>query len=142
MSLDTVPKTNFESDDGVSFSDFNEVGSNLQALEDSKNQDGDSPTYITETVTTSNTTTANVTTLNVGDINPNAMTAANIFISNGASWTPSAGFYIIEDINNVIVQINSSGFKSTAAGCFFTNGSLVRVLNSSGGDVTLDYLKL
>lgn len=137
MSLDTVPKTNFESDDGVLFSDFNEVGANLQALEDSKNQDGDSPTY-----ETANITTANITELNVDNINPISLTVASIFISDATSWTPSAGFYIIEDLTNVTIQIDSSGFKTTIAGSFFTDGSLVRVANTSGGDVTLNYLKL
>lgn len=155
MSLDTVPKTNFESDDGMLFTDANEIGANLQALEDSKHQDGDSPSYVDITAsgdiagadistTTQTTTTSNITNLNVGNINPNAMTAANVVITNGNSWTPSAGFYIIENLSSssVLVQINSSGFKDTQAGSFFTNGSLVRVRNTSGGDVTLFYLKL
>ena len=147
MSLDTVPKINWESDDGVIFSDMNNIGNNLQALEDSKHEDGDSPSYVDITATditttTQTTTTSNITTLNAGAINPTSITATNVAIADTTAWTPSAGFYIIENIAGVAVQINSGGWKSTDAGSFGTDGSLVRVLNSSGGLVTLDYLKV
>lgn len=142
MSLDTVPKTNWESDDGALFSDMDNIGNNLQALEDSKYQETDELTTNTSNFVESNITTANITTLNAGAINPISITATNVAIADTAAWTPSAGFYVIEIIASVVVQINSGGWKSTIAGSFGTDGSLVRVLNSSGSGVTLDYLKV
>ena len=135
MSLATVPKTNWTSKDGVQFTAINEIGANLQALEDSKYESGDNINV--GDITACDLTTGDIT---ADSLTPTTMTADSIVITNATSWTPSAGFYIIEDITDVVVQIDSSGFKITRAGSFFTEGSVVRVRNDSGGDVTLDYL--
>lgn len=51
MSLTTTPKIDWDTSDGVADTDMNEIGVNLNALESSKHQDGDSPTYVNVTVT-------------------------------------------------------------------------------------------
>ncbi len=50
MSLTTPPKIDW-GPEAVADTDMNEIGVNLNALESSKNQDGDSPTYIDVTAT-------------------------------------------------------------------------------------------
>ena len=144
MSLDTVPKINWESDDGVIFSDMDNIGKNLQALEDSKHEDGDSPTYVTENVTTSNVTTGNITTLNMlGAINPTTSpTASSQAISAGSAWVPARGIYIVSGGQ---LQINVSGWKNAGSlnigGAFPADGSNVRIFDSTGSGVTVYYLK-
>ena len=161
MSLDTVPKTNFDSDDGVLFSDFNEVGANLQALEDSKYESGDdvvlgditaeditaddiSATDISATdisTTTQTTTTSNITTLNMaGATNPALTLSSSQVIGASSAWVPARGSYIV---SGGTLQINVSGWKSVnvGGGSFFTDGSNVRIFDSGGSGVTVYYLK-
>ena len=158
MSLDTVPKTNWESDDGVQFTQLNEIGANLQVLQDTKvekDPDTDEATITTlnsttanittNNVTTSNITTANITTLNMsGAINPALTVQTSVVVSAGSNWIPARGLYIVSfDGASLTLQINVSGWKGVDAtgGAFPTDGSNVRVNNATGGDLTAYYLK-
>lgn len=45
MALPNTPKTDWDTDDGVQFTDLNEIGENLEHLEDVKTDEGGSPTF-------------------------------------------------------------------------------------------------
>ncbi len=162
MSLDTVPKTNFESDDGMSFTDANEIGANLQALEDSKYQEGDNVTLgtinggdtVIEDLTAEDITSDSVTTGPLsattgtfsGAVNPALTVATSQVVSAGTSWVPARGLYIVSfNGANLTLQINVSGWKDvnsiTDGGAFPTDGTNVRVNNATGGDLTAFYQK-
>ena len=143
MSLSTVPVTNYTTDDGITTDDLNNIGQNIQDLEDSKYQETDDLT-----TDTANITTANITTLNMlGAVNPRTSpTAASQVVSAGLNWVPTRGLYIVAfDGVSLKIQINVSGWKDVAGvtigGAFPTDGSNVRINNPTGGDLTAYYLK-
>ena len=140
MSLDSVPKINWESDDGVIFSDMNEIGANLQALEDSKYQETDELTTDTSNFVESNITTANIITLNVGAINPTSVSSGTQAISGGANWIPTIGFYVVGGNAFLVMQVN--GVSTNALGGFFTDGSSVRIHNNDSNSHTATWIKL
>ena len=136
MALPNASKVNWTSDDGVQFTDMNSIGENIQHLEDTKHENGDSPTYIT----------TNVTTLNMLEaINPTiSPTVASEVVSAGSNWIPARGLYIVSfDGASLTLQINVSGWKNvdSVGGAFPTDGSNVRINNATGGDLTAYYLK-
>ena len=152
MSLTTVPKTNFATDDGVTTDDLNEIGQNLLDLEDSKIEDGDSLTALTVAtlgvttgnITTGNITTGNVTTLNMsGVINPTVTpTATSQAITPSSVWTPTRGIYLISTGGTIEIFVSASWRTvSVSGGLIMTGGSDVRVRDHVGSGLTIYYLK-
>jgi len=105
MSLTTVPKVNFATDDGVTTDDLNEIGANLNSLEDSKIEDGDSLTALTigtATITTETVTTGNITTVNSTTVNNSGFITSNYKSSDESEGINSSfntdGFdYVFKD---------------------------------------------
>lgn len=75
MSLDNTPKIDWTTADGVSNTDLDNIGNNLQALEDSKYQETDDLT----------TTTATITTVNASNMNVSGYTTGNYKSSDGSA---------------------------------------------------------
>ena len=151
MALPNESKINWTANDGARLTDMNNIGKNLNHLEDVKYESGDSPTFTdviatTETVTTANITTANITTLNMsGAMLPTTSPTEGFeAISSGNTWTPDRGYYVVGSNTAGDLEIEvftSSAWYKLTGGTFLTDGTNVRVKNVSGGGLTAYYLK-
>ena len=146
MSLDTVPKTNWTAKDGVQLTDMNEIGSNIQALEDSKYESGDDITVGTITsgdITAENTTVEDLTISGV-ILPTTSPTEGSEVIASGSTWTPDRGYYVlgggVSGDFGLEVQVSST-WRALSGSSFFSDGTNVRVKNLSVGTLTAYYLK-
>jgi len=83
MSLENVPKIDWTTVDGVANTDLNNIGKNLNELEDSKYESGDSPTFGTVTAATATISSATLTTVaattgNIATVNSTTVNSTNI----------------------------------------------------------------
>ena len=128
MALPNVPKTDWTVSDGVVFTDMNEIGENIQDLEDDKYESGDD--------------------INVGDatiggsITPRtpATEPAGGFrnLAAGASWIIERGIYMIFSAtsDHTLEIFTDSVWRGSAATtfpyCVIADGVNVRLRNTSG----------
>jgi len=142
-SLTTAPKTNWDSDDGVTFTDMNEIGVNLNSLDNGKAELDGNVTFGDTTIGGTLGVTGDTTI--GGEINPTTSpTSGSHTISAISSWTPSRGIYMVSGNSDISIQINVSGWKTInvgKGGTFFTDGSNVKIYNALSGANTVYYLK-
>ena len=134
MSLDNPTKTNWTSDDGVRLTDINNIEENIQALEDSKYESGDSPTF-------GDTNVEDLTAS--GAITPTSSAVESSFtVTASSTLTIPIGVYMLPVVTSITVQIYiNSTWTASEEGGVFSDGVNVRLSNASAGDITVYYLK-
>ncbi len=156
MSLSTVPKTNFSTDDGVTTDDLNEIGQNLLDLEDSKYESGDN--IVVGTITSGDITGEDLT-LSGTTLLTDSPTSTTEVIATVSAWLIPRGIFNISlpgvpasasvalqifvdsDWRNIAVRTAASTDQDSYGSAIISDGSNTRVNNLSSGSYTVYYQK-
>ena len=156
MALNTPAKTNWTSNDGVRMTEINAIELNLQALEDSKYEEGDN--VILGDITGEDLAVESVTTS--GAILPTTSpTSDTEVISSTSAWVIPRGVYNISLQNTpvssgvnleiyvdgnwrVMASRSNTGSEEESYGStIFSDGNNARVNNGSSASYTVYYQK-
>ena len=86
MSLDNVPKTDWDTTTGVTNTQMNDIGNNLQSLEDSKlERNGDETLNTLEVTDSATIDTATISTIESATINNSGYVKSNYKSSDGST---------------------------------------------------------
>ena len=133
-SLTTPPKINWTADDSARKSDMNEIGVNLNSLDDGKYESGND-------ITVGDITGEDLTLSGAITPTSSAVEGSNL-VSASSTWTIPIGVYMFPVTTNITVQIFvNSTWTASEEGAVFSDGANVRLSNSSGGDITVYFLK-
>ncbi len=151
MSLSTVPKINFTTDDGLRNTDLNETNQNIQDLEDTKFESGDNVTFGTIAGTTgtfsgtvkltdSPTSTTEVIATVSAWLIPRGI--FNISLPGvPASASVALQIFVDSDWRNIAVRTAASTDQDSYGSAIISDGSNTRVNNLSSGSYTVYYQK-